>query len=146
MAARKDPHRVFRFLVEIQGLVQAGFNEASVPDTSTDVVEYREGNEATRMRKLSGLTKYSNITLKTGTTDSLELFDWRKLVIDGKMKDARRNIAIIMMDEEGNPAARWEFENAWPIKYDPADLSAKGNDVAIEVLEIAHEGMKRVKV
>lgn len=116
----------------------------TVPDTSTDVVEYREGSEEPRLRKLSGLNKFGNVTLKWGTTDSLEFFNWRKLVMQGKMKDARKNMAVILMDEEGNPAARWEFENAWPNKYDPADLNAKGNDVAIESVEIVHEGMKRV--
>lgn len=144
MAGRKDPYRNFRFLVEIDGIVQAGFSEVTVPDTSTDVVEYREGNEEPRLRKLSGLNKFGNLTLKWGTTDSLEFFNWRKLVMQGKMKDARKNIAVILMDEEGNPAGRWEFENAWPSKYDPADLNAKGNDVAIEMVEITHEGMKRV--
>lgn len=144
MAGRKDPYRNFRFLVEIDGIVQAGFSEVTVPDTSTDVVEYREGSEEPRLRKLSGLNKFGNVTLKWGTTDSLEFFNWRKLVMQGKMKDARKNMAVILMDEEGNPAARWEFENAWPNKYDPADLNAKGNDVAIESVEIVHEGMKRV--
>lgn len=144
MAERKDPYRNFRFLLEINGIVQAGFSEVTVPDTSTDVVEYREGDEEPRLRKLSGLNKFANITLKSGTTDSMELFGWRKLVMQGKIKDARRNIAIIIKDEEGNPSARWEFEKAWPIKYDPPDLNAKGNDVAVETLEIAHEGMQRV--
>jgi phage tail-like protein len=55
-------------------------------------------------------------------------------------------MAIILMNEEGTASARWEFDNAWPIKYKAPDLSAKGNDVAIETLEIVHEGMKRVKV
>jgi phage tail-like protein len=143
---RKDPYRNFRFLIEIDGIVQAGFSEATIPDTSSDVVEYRVGNEPTTVRKLPGLRKYGNITLKWGITDSLELYEkWRKPVEDGKMKDARKNVAIILMDEEGNPAARWEFENAWPSKYDAPDLNAKGTDVAVETLEIVHEGMKRVK-
>jgi len=144
MANRKDPYRNFRFLVEIDGIIQAGFSEVTVPDTTTDVVEYREGNEEPHMRKLPGLNKFANLTLKWGTTDSLELFNWRKLVMQGKMKDARKNIAVIVRDEEGNPAARWEFENAWPNKYDPPDMNAKGNDVAIELMELVHEGMKRV--
>jgi phage tail-like protein len=146
MADRKDPYRNFRFLLEIDGITQAGFSEVAIPDTSSDVVEYREGSEATTVRKLSGLTKYGNITLKWGVTDSTELYEkWRKLVEDGKMKDARKNVAIIMMDEEGNAAARWEFVNAWPSKYDAPDLNAKGTDVAIETLEVVHEGMKRTQ-
>jgi len=142
---RKDPYRNFRFLVEIDGIIQAGFSEATIPDSTQDVIEYREGNEPPTVRKLPGLVKYGNVTLKWGITDSLELYNWRKLVEQGKMKDARRNMAIILMDEVGNPAARWEFSEAWPSKYDAPDLNAKGTDIAIETLEIVHEGMRRVK-
>lgn len=144
---RKDPYRNFRFKLEIEGIIQAGFSEATIPDTTSDVVEYREGNEITTVRKLPGLTKYGNITLKWGVTDSMEIYEnWRKLVEQGKMDKARKkNVSIILMDEEGNPAARWNFVNAWPSKYDAPDLTAKGNDVAVETLEIVHEGMTRVK-
>jgi|LGVE01.1.fsa_nt_gb phage tail-like protein len=141
---RKDPYRNFRFLLEIDGLVQAGFSEVTIPDASSDVVEYREGNEPTTVRKLAGLRKYGNITLKWGITDSMELYEgWRKPVEDGKTDEVRKNVAIILMDEMGNPAARWEFVEAWPSKYDAPDLNAKGTDVAIETLEIVHEGMER---
>lgn len=143
---RKDPYRQFRFLLEIDGIVQAGFSEVTIPDTTSEPIEYREGNESTTVRKLPGLTKYGNVTLKWGITDSLELYEnWRKPVEDGKMADARKNVAIILMDEEGSPAARWEFVEAWPSKYDAPDLNAKGTDVAVETLEVVHEGMKRVK-
>lgn len=147
MPDRKDPYRGFRFIVEIDGIVQAGFSEVTIPEVNNEVVEYREGNEPPTPRKLPGALKYGNVTLKWGITDSLELYEkWRKPVEEGKMKDARKNIAIILMNEEGAPAARWEFQNAWPNKYKAPDLSSKGNDVAIESIEIVHEGMKRVKV
>ncbi len=143
--SRRDPYRNTRFLVEIDGIVQAGFSEATIPDVTSDVVEYREGNEPNTVRKLPALNKYGNITLKWGVTDSMELYEkWRKPVEVGNMSAARKNVAIILMNEEGSPAARWEFQNAWPSKYDAPDLTAKGNDVAIETLEIVHEGMKRV--
>jgi phage tail-like protein len=142
---RKDPYRNFRFLLEIDSIVQAGFSECTIPDTTSDVVDYREGNEQPSARKLPGLTKWGNITLKWGATDSLDLYNWRKLVEQGKMKDARRKVTVILQDEEGNNAARWEFVDAWPSKYDAPDLTAKGNDVAVETLEIVHEGMSRTK-
>jgi phage tail-like protein len=144
MADRNDPYRNSRFLLEIDGITQAGFSEAAIPDTSQEPIEYREGNEIPTVRKIPGLIKYGNLTLKWGITDSLELYEWRKLVEQGKMKDARRNIAVILMDEEASPKSRWEFGQAWPTKYDAPDLNAKGNDIAIETLEIAHEGMVRV--
>lgn len=109
------------------------------------MIEYREGNEATTVRKLSGLTKYGNITLKWGITDSMDLYNWRKQVIDKGAEGNRKNIAIICIDEAGNDKARWEVSQAWPSKYDPPDFSAKGSDVAVETLEIVHEGVVRVK-
>lgn len=146
MVDRKDPYRNSRFLLEIDGIVQAGFSEVTIPDISTDPIEYREGNEDTTLRKIPGLTKYGNLILKWGITDSMELFEWRKQVIQGKTGEARKNIAVILQDEGGNPAARWEFKEAWPSNYDAPDLSAKGNEIAIETVEIVHEGMDRVQV
>jgi len=142
---RKDPYKNFRFLLEIDGIAQAGFSEVTVPDSTSDVTEYREGNEPITPRKLPGLTKYGNITLKWGMTDSLEIYNWRKQVEDGKIKDARKNVAVILWGDEGEPVGRWEFSQAWPIKYDGPDLNAKGNEVAIETLEIAHEKVIRVQ-
>ena len=138
---RRDPYRNFRFQVEIDGITQAGFSEAMVPDTSTDIIEYREGSEGTTPRKLPGLNKYGNLTLKWGVTDSLELWNWRKQIIDGNIQ--RKNIAVNILDEMGNPKARWEFRDCWMSKYDPSDLNATGNAVAIDTIEIAHEGMMR---
>jgi phage tail-like protein len=141
---RNDPYRNFRFRLEIDDIVQAAFSAATIPDSTQDPIEYRDGNETTTVRKLPGLVKYGNVTLKWGITDSMDLYNWRKLVEEGKMNDARRNLAIILQDEEGNDKARWEFNDAWPSKYDAPDLDGKGSDVAIETLEIVHEGMKRV--
>jgi len=139
---RRDPLRNFRFRLEIDGIQQAGFSEATVPDTTMDVVEYREGNEVTTVRKLPGLTKYGNLSLKWGVTDSLDLYNWHRKAVDGNVQ--RKNVAVVLLDEAGNDKARFEFTNAWPSKYDGPDQNAKGNDVSIEMVEIVHEGMKRV--
>lgn len=144
--ARVDPYKGFRYVVEIDGIVQAGFSEVTIPDSSQEPVEYREGTDLPTARKLPGLVKYGNVVLKWGTTDSIELFEWRKAVEDGFINDSRKNMAIMVLNDEGIMAARWEFKDAWPTKYDAPDLKASGNEVAIETLEIAHEGMKRVKV
>jgi phage tail-like protein len=141
---RNDPYRNFRYRVEIDGIQQAGFSDATVPDTTVDVVDYREGNEPApaTVRKLPGLTKYGNLTLKWGITDSMDLYNWHKEVTQGKIE--RKNLSVIVLDEEGNDKSRWNFFQAWPTKYDAPDLSAKGTDVSIEMLEIVHEGMVRV--
>src|SRR5919108_2656918 len=143
MADRKDPYRNSRFKLEIQGIVQAGFSECTGFDATTDAVDYREGTDPPALRKLSGLTKYGNLTLKWGLTDSSELWDWRKLVIDGKMEAARGNGSVVVFDEEGTERVRWNFFDGWPSKYDPGDLNAKGNDVAIETLEITIGRLER---
>lgn len=144
-SARIDPWRTVRYLLEWDGLVQAGFSEVTIPDTSTDPIEYREGNEITTVRKIPGLTKYSNIVCKRGITKNMELFNWYKEIVDGNINTFRKTISILLLDELGNEAVRWDFTNAWPNKYDPPDLNATGNTIGIETLEIVHEGMKRVK-
>ena len=141
-ARTNDPYRNFRFRLEVQGIQQAGFSECSGFGTDVDVVEYREGNEATTVRKLSGLTKYSNVTLKWGITDNMDIYKWHKDVVAGKIE--RKSGSVIGQDEEGNDTVRWNFINAWPSKYDPPDFNAKGNEVAIEMLELVCEGVERV--
>lgn len=141
---RNDPYKGFRFLVEIDGIVQAGFSEVTIPDSAQDPIEYREGSDLPTVRKVPGLVKYGNLILKWGTTDSLELYEWRKMVENGELTTARKNIAIIVLNELGEPSARWEFREAWATKYDAPDLKASGNEIAIETLEVAHEGMKRI--
>lgn len=130
--------------MEIDGIVQAGFSECTIPESSTEPTEYREGADPPTVRKLSSLNTYGDLTLRWGTTpESTELFEWRKAVEQGQLDEARRNVAVLVLDEEGEPGARWEFRDAWPRQYDAPDLDATGSGVAIESLEIAHEGMER---
>ncbi|MCZ7398863.1 MAG: phage tail protein [Candidatus Methanoperedens sp.] len=143
--ARTDPYRNFRFRIEIGGIQTASFAEATIPDTTTDSVDYREGTDLPFQKKLSGLTKYGNITLKKGLTDSVELYQWRKSVEDAGAIKARKNISLVLIDEEGNDKARWDIMEAWPTKYSPSGFSAKANEVVIETLELVHEGIKRTK-
>jgi phage tail-like protein len=138
---RKDPFRNFRFRVEIDGIQQMGFSDATGFEASIDPIDYREGTDPRYVRKLSGLTKYGAITLKWGITDSHDIYDWFKSGTTGEV--LRKNISIIIVDEAGNDKTRWNITNAWPSKYHAPDLNAKGNDVAIETLEIIHEGIVR---
>ncbi len=139
---RKDPLRNFKFRLEIDGIQQAGFSEVTGIDTTVEPIEYREGTDGTYSRKLRGLVKYGNITLKWGVTDSTELYEWFMDGVDGYV--VRKNVSIIAVDEAGNDKARWEVTGAWPTKYHTPDFNAKGNDIAIENIEIVHEGIKRV--
>lgn len=139
---RKDPFRNFRFRVEIDGIQQAGFSEVSGFDSSVEAVEYREGTDPPHQRKLTGLSKFSNVTLKWGITDSLDLFKWHKGFLSGNGEV--KNLSIILMDEAGADKARWNLTRAWPTKYHAPDFNAKGNDVAIETLELVCEEIDRV--
>jgi len=147
MPTRNDPLRNFRYRLEIDSITQAGFSDVAIAETTIDAVEYREGTDPPHMRKLSGLTKYGNITLKWGLTvggTALDLFKWHADVSAGQVKDKRKKVVIVIQDEAGIDAARFVVSEAWPIKYDPSDLSGKGNEVFIELLELANEGIERV--
>ena len=139
MATRKDPIRNFRFRVEIDGINQAGFSEVSGFDITVDPIDYREGTDPTHVRKLTGLTKYGNVTLKWGITTSMDLYNWHRQIVDGDI--VRKTIAIVSVNERGDDVNRWEVVDAWPTKYDPMDFNAKGNDVGIATLELANEGV-----
>lgn len=136
------PHGRFRYKVEIDGLDAGGFSEVSGFDVSIDVMEYREGDMVQTPMKVPGLKKYSNITLKQGLADSMVLYDWIIAGVDGAVD--RKTITITLLDEEEAPAASWQVINAWPMKYTAPDFNATSSEVAIESLEIAHEGMVRV--
>jgi phage tail-like protein len=141
---RHDPLRNFRFRVEIEGVVTAGFSEVLIGATTTDVIDYREGTDPPYVRKLSGLTKFGNITLKRGMTTSLDLFQWHRQIISGQLANSRRNVIIIVQDESGTDQGRFVVAEAWPVKYDPSDLNGQGNEVFVELLELANEGIERV--
>ncbi|MCI1278621.1 MAG: phage tail protein [Nitrospira sp.] len=143
MATRKDPFRNFRFRVEIDGIQQAAFSEVTGIESTVEPIDYRVGNGPTYMTKVPGITKYGPITLKWGVTDSSELHDWHEEIIQGVIK--RKSVAITVLGEDGKDSIRWEVQEAWPSKYHGADLNAKGNDVGIETLELANEGIVRKK-
>ncbi len=134
-----DPYRGFNFKVEIDGISEAGFQECSGLDANTDPVEYREGTDPNHVRQLTGLNKYSPITLKRGITDSAKLWQWRQKVIDGKAE--RKNVSIVLYNEAQEEKLRWNLRKAWPSKWTGPTFNATSNEVAIETLEIVHEEM-----
>lgn len=138
-AQRNDPYKNFNFLVEIDGIARAAFAEVYGLETETTVIEYRSGDDF-RTRKLPGLTKYANIVLKRGITQDRDLWNWRQSVIEGNVE--RRNGAIILLDDQRTEVIRWNFREGWPCKWQGPGLNAKNEEVAIELLEIAHEGLE----
>jgi phage tail-like protein len=107
-----------------------------------DIIEYREGSDTATVRKLPGLRKYGNISLKRGYTQNRELWEWRKTTIDGLTE--RKSGAVILRDEAGEPALRWEFREGWVSKYEGPALKAAANEAAMESVEIAVEDVALV--
>ena len=138
---RVDPYGGFNFLVEIDGIAQAAFHEVSGLDSTIDVIEHREGGDNTTPRKLPGLTKHANIVLRWGLTDSDELYRWHRDAVRGTID--RKSGSIVLLDRQGQEMVRWNFVQAWPSKWTGPTFNAEGTDVAIEALELAHEGVER---
>ena len=130
----------FHFQVEWGG-TKIGFTEVSGLDVETEIVEYREGNSPEYSKiKMPGMQKFSNITLKRGTFKSdNEYFAWWNTVKLNTIE--RRDITISLLNEDHEPVVTWKVKNAWPTKIQSTDLKADGNEVAIESMEIVHEGL-----
>lgn len=140
---RVDPYRNFNFMVELDGIAQASFSECSGLETTTEVIEHREGGDNTTVRKFPGKTTYGDITLKWGLTASQELWKWRQDVTEGRL--VRKNGSIVVYDLTNKvEVARWNFVAAWPTKWDGGSFTAAGNEIAIETLVLTHEGLVRV--
>lgn len=138
------PYKKYNYKVLIDNTEEAGFSEVSSPDITSDPVEYREGNMAGKTPgKQPGILKYSNVTLKRGTTESQVFVSWMKEIQDGKA--TRKTVVITLMDDELNEVASWQLEKAWPTKYTAPDFNATSNEVAIESLELVTEGVTRTK-
>jgi len=137
-----DPYKTCNFRVEIDGIIQAGFKECNTINIKVDVVEYREGGDK-NTRKLPGKVTYDPITLKWGATNSTELFEWQKKVIDGKIE--RKNGSIIILDDDQvKEITRWNFFNAWPSVFTiPTLNSDKVGEVAIESLTLVCERIEK---
>jgi phage tail-like protein len=140
---RVDPYLAFSFLVEIEGLVTGGFTEVDGLQVEIEVKEYREGGQNDYVHKLAGPARYpSNLVLKRGLTDAMTLWQWCQDTIEGDVE--RRNGSIVLLDTDGQEAWRWNFVDAYPVKWSGPSLRADSATVAVETLELAHHGLRRV--
>jgi len=132
-----DPYYGFRFLVEIQGIRQAGFMECSSLGSHLEAIEYREGGDPINVHKLPGKATYPDITLKWGMTDNKEIYKWHLLAVQGNIQ--RRSGSVIQLDATGNEKTRLNFFNAWPSKWDAPAYNAKGNELSIISLTLTFD-------
>jgi phage tail-like protein len=141
-STRHDPYKNFPFRVEIGGVAASGFSEVSGLSAQAQVIEYREGSDTTTVRKLPGLIKYPNVTLRRGLTQSRELWDWWMTVVDGNVQ--RREVGIVLLDDARKEVLRWVLHDAWITTFEMGELNAEGNDVIIETIELVHERLELV--
>jgi phage tail-like protein len=144
----EDPLVSFQFGLDLGGTLTGFFAEVSGVGSESEVVERKmtdeNGNDF--VRKIPGRLTYTDVTLRRGVTATLDIWEWRQTVEEGKITDARKNCSLIMFDASGAPAARWDFLNAWPSKVSGPEMKTDSNDFAVEELVLVHEGLKRVAV
>ena len=130
----------FHFQVEWGG-TRIGFSEVTGLTVENEVIEYREGSSPEYNKiKMPGLHKFGNITLKRGIFASdNEYFNWLNTVKLNTI--VRRDILISLLNENHEPVVSYKVKNAWPVKIQAPDLKSDGNEVAIESIELAHEGL-----
>lgn len=136
-----DPYLSSNFLVEIDGIIKASFQEMSGLESTIDVLSYREGGSNVTL-KFPGNVQYSNISLSHGVTDTSELYDWHEQWASGDPAAERKGGAILLLDRQGTEKLRWNFREAWPVKWTGPTLNAASMETAIHRFELAHHGIK----
>lgn len=135
------PLAKFSFTVTFGTGPEVPFQEVSGLEAETQVIEYRAGDSPIFSPiKMPGIAKYGNVTLKKGVfKQDAAFWDWFKQI---QMNTIQRQMVVIrLLDEQGGTAMRWTLTNAWPTKITSTDLKSDGNEVAVETIEIAHEGL-----
>jgi len=136
----KDPVLGFNYAVEISGLIVGGFSEVSGLNAEIEIFDYREGGVNDYVHKCPGPVRYpSNLVLKKGITDSKDLWSWYCDVMQGTIQ--RKPVDVVLMDAAGDEKRRWKLQNAYPVKWAGPDLKAMASEVAVEAIELAHEGL-----
>jgi len=146
-AGREDPLLGFNFALDVGGTIKGYFTEVTGIGSENEIVEQKVVNEKgiEVILRIPGRLKWGDIVLKRGITSNLDIWDWRKQVEEGKVRDARKNGSIIMFDRELKEAARWNFINAWPSKLSGPSPKADGNEIGVEEMTLVHEYITRVK-
>jgi len=136
---RIDYLAAYHFTVEVEGIAKAHFTECSGLQVEAEVFSYEEGGCNDYIHKLPGRIKFSNLTLKRGVSSNDELWLWFQKVIQGSIE--RKNVSVILHNPDDSEAKRWNFFRAYPVKFVSPNLVSNQNQVSIETMELAHEGM-----
>lgn len=143
---RDDPYGNYNFEVIVNGVsddgraVRGSFSEASGLEVAMDPIEYRNGSEDITPRKIPGLKKFTNVTLKKGITGDVAFWNWIVEAMNGQVN--RKEGSVVLLNEQKTEVMRWNFRRGWPCKWTGPGLNATSNEIAIETLEICHEGLE----
>lgn len=135
---RLDPYMAFNFVVEIEGLLVGGFTQVNGLESEVSVDEHEEGGVNHFVHKFPGRASYGNLVLAHGLTDVSTLWNWYYNVTQGIIE--RKNGTIMLLDHQQLPATYWNFRNAFPVKWSGPEFDASSQDVAVESIELVHEG------
>lgn len=141
VGSRRDPFLNFNFVVEVDGLVVGGFSDVSGLQVEVEVEAYREGGLNTYIHQFAGPAKYpSRLVLKRGLTDADVLWRWHRDVTLGKVE--RKSGSVKLRDSTGEVKIRWDFRGAYPVRWTGPEFSAGKAEVAVETLELVHNGLR----
>lgn len=142
---REHPYACFNFEVIVKDVsddgtaVRGSFSEVSGLDAEVKPIDYRNGSEDIRVRKLPGLKSFTNVKLVRGVTADLGFWNWVVEGMNGLVH--RTDVSILLLDENRNEVMRWNLVQAWPCKWSGPGLKAKDSEIAMETVEICHEGL-----
>lgn len=145
---RHGPMRTGRFEVQIDDVEVPGWQTVTIPSTSTEEGEYREGDEPESERRIWGQTTYDDLEMERGVfSDDARIREWRDAVIEGRVEEGLKDVTVVLQDKRGEPQIRWVFTDAWPKNYDPPTLDASADgDMATESITVAYDRMIREEV
>ena len=147
MPDREDPLVAFKFGLEIEGKLSGFFTTVAGIGSESEVVEHKITNPETGetiIQKIPGRMAWTDVTLKRGVTSSVDVWEWRQQIVDGKVEDARTNCSVVAYNQANEEIARWNLDNAWPSKVTGPEMDAGSQDYMVEEVTIVHEGMSRV--
>jgi phage tail-like protein len=147
MADREDPLVAFKFGLEIEGKLSGFFTQVSGIGSETEVISHKVVNSKTGetlIQQVPGRLSWTPVSLKRGVTSSMDIWEWRQKVVEGKVDSARTNCSIVAYNQEQKEIARWNFENAWPSKVVGPEMDAGSANYMVEDVTIVHEGVLRV--
>jgi phage tail-like protein len=143
---RDDPYPGYNFELVVTGIsddgraVKGSFAEVSGLEVDLAPIEYRNGSEGLALRKIAGIPKFGPVTLRRGEIGDLTLWNWILQGMNGRVK--RTEASIVLLDEERREVMRWNLRRVWPSKWTGPGFNAKNNEIAMESLELCHEGLE----